>query len=106
MTLKLSKASELALKANKVYLDNSEWLCYWHALSGDELKTQIFTVADKTADKLISYTFSDLSGLYKAYGEAGVKEKIGSDDLVPYVLKFFNDAKIEYTGKPFIKETT
>ena len=101
MTLKLSKTSELALKANKVYLDNSEWLCYWHALSGDELKAQVFTVADKSADKLVSYTFSQLSSAYKAFEEEGVKEILNTELLVPYALQFLDDAKIEYTGKPF-----
>lgn len=102
MTLKLSKASELALKANKVYLDNSEWLCFWHKLSGDELKSQIFTVANKHQDKLVSYTFSQLSGVYKAFEEEGIKKLLGTDLLVPYALQFLDDAKIEYTGKPFI----
>jgi hypothetical protein len=102
MTLKLSKASELALKANKVYVDNSELMCYWHKLSADELKSQIFTIANKQEDKLISYTFSQLSSAYKAFEEEGIKEILGSETLVPYAIEFLNDAKIEYTGKPFL----
>ncbi len=101
MTLKFSQATELALKANKVYVDNSEWMCYWHRLSGDELKNQIFTVANKHQDQLTSYTFSQLSAAYKAFEENGVKQILGSETLVPYATKFLNDAKIEYTGKPF-----
>lgn len=102
MTLKLSKASDLSLKANKIYLDNSEWLCFWHKLSGDELKSQIFTIANKHQDKLVSYTFSQLSSVYKAFEEQGLKEILSAELLVPYALQFLDDAKIQYTGKPFI----
>lgn len=106
----LSKATKLALKANKVYIDNSEWYCYWHALSGDELKTQIFTVGHKLIDKIVSYPFYELSSAYKEHEEQGIENRLKKDfdaetkSLVPYVLEFLNDAKIEYTNKPFIKE--
>lgn len=107
----LSKASKLALKANKVYSDNTEWLVYYHALSGDELKTQILTIGHKPTDKIISYPFSELSGEYKKYEIDGLKNRLQKDFnddpsyLIQHVLQFLNDAKIEYTGKPFIEET-
>ena len=104
----LSKASQLALKANKTYLNNDEWLVYYHALSGDELKSQILSIGHKPTDNLISFSFSNLSSPYKENEEQGIANKlqkdfeVKTDELVPYVLEFLNDAKIEYTGKPFI----
>jgi hypothetical protein len=104
-----SKASNLALKAAKVYLDNEKWVCYYHALSGDELKTQIFTVANKETDKIISYYFQDLSAKYREYEEIGIKAKLQQDfeteanECLPCIIEFLNDAKIEYTGKLYIK---
>lgn len=105
-----SKASALVLKASKVYLDNEHWKCYYHALSGDELKSQILTVANKVTDKMISYPFSELSAKYREYEEQGIKAQIEKDfnvdanECVPCVIEFLNDAKIEYTGRPYIKE--
>ena len=104
-----SKASSLALKAAKVYLNNEKWVCYYHALSGDELKTQIFTIANKKTDKMISYYFQDLSAKYKEFEEQGIKNKlkkdfeVNADECLPCVIEFLNDAKIEYTNKPYIK---
>lgn len=109
--MKLSKATPLALKAKTEYLNNDKWLAYYHALSGDDLPSQIFTIAHKTSDKMISYPFADLSDEYKKYEAEGIKNKLQKDlsddpsDLIPHVLQFLNDAKIEYTGRPFIKET-
>jgi hypothetical protein len=106
-----SKATELALKAQKVYLDNENWRCYWHGLSGDELKTQIFTVANKQTDKMISYAFSDISAKYKESEVLGLNEllvkdfEVKVDECLPCTIEFLNDAKIEYTGSPYIKET-
>ena len=104
-----SKANPLSLKAAKVYLDDTTWLCYYHALSGDELKTQIFTVANKETDKMISYSFQDLSAKYKEFEEQGIKNQLEKDfevnakDCLPCAINFLNDAKIEYTNKPYIK---
>lgn len=104
-----SKASKLALKASKIYLDNENWVCYYHALSGEELKSQIFTVANKKTDKMISYSFSDLSIKYKEYEEQGIKNllkndfEIEVDECLPCAFNFLNDAKIEYTNKPYFK---
>jgi len=106
-----SKASKAALKSNKTYVNDDVWHCYWHALSGDELKTQIFTAAHKPSDQILSFSFSDLATPYKVNEEQGIKDylkdkfKVDADELVPCVLQFLNDAKIEYTGRPFIKET-
>ena len=106
-----STVNKEALKATKNYINNGVWHCYWHALSGDELKTQIFTVAYKQSDQMISFTFTDLSAGYRLNEEQGIKDilnkkfKVEADELVPYVLEFLNDAKIEYTGRPYIKET-
>ena len=103
-----SKASTMALKATKVYLDNENWVCYYHALSGDELKTQIFTLANKTTDKMISYYFSDISSKYKMENINGIKNKfikdfeVNVDECLPCAIEFLNDAKIEYTGKSYI----
>jgi hypothetical protein len=105
-----SKVNKEALKAVKNYINNDVWHCYWHGLSGDELKTQIFTVAHKPSDKMVSFSFYELSAGYKLNEEQGIKDvlnkefKVEADELVPYVLEFLNDAKIEYTGRPYIKE--
>lgn len=105
-----SKLNQEALKAIKVYVNDDVWHCYWHGLSGDELKTQIFTVAHKPTDKVYSFMFTELSNLYKLNGEQEVDEymhKIFNVDVavpVQCVLPFLNDARIEYLGKPFIKE--
>lgn len=105
-----STINKQALKAIKTYVDNDVWHCYWHALSGDELKTQIFTVAHKPSDQMISFYFSDLSSPYKLNGEQGVLDhlkqqfNVDADEIVPFALQFLNDAQIEYLGKPFIKE--
>jgi len=104
-----SKATLLSLKSAKTYLDTNKWLCFYHALSGDELKTQIFTVANKETDKMISYYYQDLSAKYKEFEEQGIKNhlkkdfEIDADDCLPCVINFLNDAKIEYTNKPYIK---
>lgn len=104
----LSKATPQALKSQKTYLDDSEWLCFWHRLSGDELKEQIYTVGHKPTDQLISFTFKDLSGAYKLEDMDGVKkliaEKFGVSEVTPSAecaFNFLNDAKLEYTGKEY-----
>lgn len=104
----LSKATELALKSQKTYLDNDEWLCFWHRLSDDQLNTQIFTVGHKPTDQLISFYFMDLSLAYKAADMPGVQkllsEKFGAPDTSSCsdsVWQFLNDAKLEYTGKEY-----
>jgi hypothetical protein len=112
-----SKATELALKAKKVYSSvDSPWHCYYHYLSGDELKEQILTIAYKPKDQMNSWAFKDLTAPYKMYEDQGlinfVKEKYNvSDEEIPEcvncIKEFFDDAKIEYTGRPFFnKEIT
>jgi len=112
-----SKATELALKAKKVYSSvDSPWHCYYHALSGDELKEQILTIAYKPTDQMNSWAFKDLTAPYKMYEDEGlvnfIKEKYNvSDEEIPEcvncIKEFLDDAKIEYTGKPFFnKEIT
>jgi hypothetical protein len=105
-----SKATEAALKAYKTYVNDDVWHCYWHGLSGDELKTQIFTAAHKPSDQIISFSFPDLVYPYKLNEEQGVaaelRKKFGlnADEIAQYALQFLNDARIEYLGKPLIKE--
>jgi hypothetical protein len=112
-----SKATELALKAKKVYSSvDSPWHCYYHHLSGDELKEQILTIAHKPTDAMWSFSFKDLTSPYKMYEDQGlvnfIKEKYNVLDeeileCVNCIKEFFDDAKIEYTGKPFFnKEIT
>jgi hypothetical protein len=106
-----SKSTELALKAKKVYSNiDSSWHCYYHALSGDELKEQILTIAHKPTDQMYSWAFKDLTLHYKMYEDQGlfnfIKEKynVAENEIyecINYVKKFLDDAKIEYTGKPF-----
>ena len=112
-----SKATERALKAKKVYSSvDSPWHCYYHHLSGDELKEQIMTIAYKPTDAMMSFAYKDLTAPYKMYEDQGlvnfVKEKYNvSDEEIPEcvncIKEFFDDAKIEYTGRPFFnKEIT
>lgn len=103
-----SKATPLALKAKKVYLDDSEWYIYYHALSGEELKTQILSMAHKPTDMLLSYNFEEISTAHKVNDMDGVKEFlqaqfVGVDltNLIPKVVDFLNDAKLEYTNRPY-----
>ena len=106
-----STINKEALKSRKTYTNNDVWHCYWHGLSGDDLKTQIFTVAHKPTDQMLSFCFSDLSSPYKLNEEQGVlkhleeKFNVDVDEIVPFALQFLNDAKIEYMGRPYIEET-
>lgn len=105
------KATELALKSKKNYsAETSTWHCYYHHLSGDELKEQILTIAHKPTDAMMSFAYKDLTAPYKMYEDQGlidfVKEKYKASDeevseCVGYIKEFFDDAKIEYTGRPF-----
>jgi hypothetical protein len=105
----LSTANQASLKSSKTYLDNNTWLCYYHALSGDELKNQILTIANKTTDQMISYSFKELSACYKINEVQGIADQLQYNfaqdvsELLPYTIEFLNDAKIEYTGRPYIK---
>ena len=112
-----SKATELALKAKKVYSSiDSPWHCYYHALSGDELKEQILTIVHKPTDAMMSFAYKDLTAPYKMYEDQGlfnfIKEKYNVAEqevfeCVNCIKEFLDDAKIEYTGKPFFnKEIT
>lgn len=109
-----SKATELALKAKKVYSSiDSVWHCYYHALSGEELKEQIMTIAHKPSDAMWSFSFQDLTKPYKMYEDQGllefVKQKydVSSEEAyecIAYIKEFFDDAKIEYTGRPYFNK--
>lgn len=109
-----SKLNSEALKSKKTYINSaSDWCCYWHLLSGDELKNQVFTVAHKPSDKVYSFSYSELSGLYKLKGVEGVEKNIEAlfatenvTDAVNSSLQFLNDARIEYLGKPLIENIT
>jgi hypothetical protein len=106
-----SKASELALKSKKVYSNvDSPWHCYYHALSGDELKEQIITIAHKQTDVMWSFEYKDLTAPYKMYEDQGLinflKDKYDASEeeiteCINYIKEFFDDAKIEYTGRPY-----
>ena len=88
-----SKATKLALKAKKVYSSiDSVWHCYYHALSGEELKDQIMTIAYKPTDQMNSWYFKDLNAPYKMYEDQGlldfIKEKYNvSDNTIRKWLK-------------------
>lgn len=110
------KLNELALKAKTQYStwDNSNWHCYYHALSGDELNTQIISIFFKPTGDERSWTFGDVSTPYKINESDGIikwiKETYGekvtdadAKELTEYIIQFLNEAKIEYTGKPFTK---
>ena len=108
-----SKATPLALKAKKVYSSiDSNWHCYYHALSGDELKEQILTIAHKPTDAMYSFTFKELSAPYKENEDQGLIEFFNKNyqvsqeetfELLTYIKEFLDDAKIEYTGRPFFQ---
>jgi len=109
-----SKATELALKAKKNYSSiDSNWHCYYHALSGDELKEQILTIAYKPKDVIYSFYFKDLTAPYKMYEDQGLVDFVrhnykATDNEIPECIncikEFLDDAKIEYTGKPFFNK--
>lgn len=109
-----SKATPLALKSKKVYSSiDSVWHCYYHALSGDDLKEQIMTIAHKPSDAMWSFSFKDLTAPYKMYEDQGllefVKQKydVSSEEAyecLSYIKEFFDDAKIEYTGRPYFNK--
>jgi len=109
-----SKATKLALKAKKVYSSiDSPWHCYYHALSGDELKEQIMTIAHKPTDAMMSFAYKDLTAPYKMYEDQGlvdfVKQKYKATDneifeCINCIKEFLDDAKIEYTGRPFFNK--
>lgn len=103
---------DLKYKAKVKYsTETSNWNCFYHALSGDELKSQIMSIFYKPTNQENSWSFSDLSAPYKMYDEQGILEwiklnykNISDNDLnecLIYILQFLNDAKLEYTGKPF-----
>jgi len=114
--MKFSKLNELALKAKKVYSPiNSNWHCYYHALSGEELKNQVISIAHKQLDKIESFTYEDITQPYKMYEDQGlynfIKEwfDVSIDEIIEcseYVKQFYDDARIEYLGKPFFRYPT
>jgi hypothetical protein len=110
---KIFANNQLALKTEKVYSEeNSNWYCFYHKLSSDELKTQIMTFCYKPTDQMNSYYFSDLSAPYKMYEKEGIRNFIiekfegvtekDVDECIEYVLQFLNDARITYINKPFV----
>ena len=112
--MKFSKLNELALKAKKVYsTTDSNWHCYYHALSGEDLKTQVISIAHKQLDKIESFTYQDITSPYKMNEDQGlydfIKEwfNVSIDEIIEcskYVKQFYDDARIEYLNKPFFKE--
>lgn len=115
--MKFSKLNELALKAKKIYSkENSNWHCYYHALSGEELKNQVISIAHKPLDKIESFSYQDITSPYKMNEDQGlysfIKEwfDVSDNEIIEcseYVKQFYDDARIEYIGKPFFnKEIT
>lgn len=111
------KISGLALKAKIQYStwDKSNWHCYYHALSGDELKNQIISIFYKPTKDQRSWTYENLSSLFKEYEEFGIKKWLKEtyaasdndiDECVNYILTFFNDAREEFNMKPLTYKTT
>jgi len=105
---------DLKYKSQKTYSPiDSNWNCFWHKLSGDELKQQIISLFYKPTNQENSWSFDDVSVPYKMYDDDGLsmwlKEKYGDlpendiTECVEYIFEFLDDAKIEYTGKPFRK---
>jgi len=110
------KTSGLGLKTKVQYAtwDNSNWHCYYHALSGDELKSQIISIFYKPTGDERSWSFADVSAIYKAHEEDGLRkwvtETYGAesqdvDECVEYICRFLNDAREEFGMKPLVKET-
>jgi hypothetical protein len=108
-----SKLHPNALKANKKYTpQDSDWVCYWHLFSGDELKTQVITIAHKPTDYVYSFLYPEVAEFYKADERGGLEKKMQEvfkvdnvQEAVNACLKFLDDARIEYLGKPFfVKE--
>jgi hypothetical protein len=109
--MKFSKLNELALKTKKVYSPiDSNWHCYYHALSGEELKNQVITIAHKNLDKVESFSYQDITAPYKMNEDQGLYDfikqmfDVSIDEIIEcseYVKQFYDDARIEYLGKPF-----
>lgn len=111
------KTNGIALKAKIQYStwDDSNWHCYYHALSGDELKKQIISIFYKPTGDERSWSFEDLSAYYKICEEDGLRnwikqtygEKVTLEDVeevLTYICRFFNDACEEFGRKPLVKE--
>lgn len=111
------KTTGIALKAKIQYStwDDSNWHCYYHALSGDELKKQIISIFYKPTNDERSWCFEDISAEYKAYEKEGLtnwlKKTYGPEILeqdlnecVEYMCRFLNDAREEFGLKPMVKE--
>lgn len=107
------KTIGIALKAKIQYAtwDNSNWHCYYHALSGDELKRQIISIFYKPTGDERSWYFEDVSARYKEHEEVGLKNWVqttygstneDADECVGYILRFINDARAEFCMKPLI----
>lgn len=108
--------NNLRTKANKRYLtyDNSIWHIFWHKLSGEDLKSQIVSIF-YNKEKESSWSYEEVSAPYKMYEEEGLKSWLSSvypkateeelNECIEHILEFLDDAKIEYTGKPFRKIT-
>lgn len=111
------KTTGLGLKAKVQYStwDNSNWHCYYHALSGDELKNQIMSIFYKPTGDERSWQFKDLSSAYKMSEEDGVRQWIVDtygqmpqediEECLGYIVRFLNDARAEFNMKPLVAET-
>jgi hypothetical protein len=82
-------------------------------LSGDDLSTQIITIAYKPTDAMWSFTYKELGSIYKEKDDFGLvdlitkKYQTKDDELyecINCIKEFLNDAKIEYTGRPFFNK--
>lgn len=110
------KTSGLGLKAKIQYStwDNSNWHCYYHGLSGDELKNQIISIFYKPTGDERSWQFVEISSSYKLYQEQGLRDWIVKtynaniedvEELIGYIKQFFDDACEEFGRKSIVKES-
>lgn len=108
------KTSGLGLKAKVQYStwNDSNWHTYYHALSGDELNSQIMSIFYKPTGDERSWRFSELAVPYKKYEEDGLRDWISQtygasiediEVLVPLIKQFFNDACAEFGRKSICK---
>jgi hypothetical protein len=106
------RMSGIALKAKKQYAtyENSNWYCFYHALSGDAIGNQICSIFYGPTNQENSWAFETLSEPYKIQEDEGIyvwvlhtyKGVAPNDawELVGYVKQFLNDACDEFNRKP------
>ena len=109
-------ASGLALKAKKQYTtyQESNWHCFYHALSGDTLASQICSIFYGPTGQENSWAFETLSAPYKIQEDDGIAAWLlhvykgatldDATKLVQYIKQFLNEACEEFGRKPLCSE--